>query len=341
MLNKKHPPDHQTSRNKRHSAEQSDSGLHTVLQLENSLDDALLMKSPLRIQEEYLHRFTTATPFQPERCESFPARRVTTSLSWQDIVLPDKVMDQVLEIQDWIQHGAVLLNDWGMADRIRPGYRALFYGPPGTGKTLTACLLGNATGRDVYKVDLSLIVSKYIGETEKNLEKVFSLAMDKDWILFFDEADALFGKRVEAAGANDQFANQNVAYLLQRIEQFNGIVILASNLKDNLDEAFNRRFESMIYFPLPSTEQRLSLWQQGFSARCRLEPEVDLSHIATEHVLSGAEIINVIRYASLKAICRHSDLILEQDLQEGIQREQQKAAGIPSQREQQRAAIFS
>lgn len=340
LLNKTYSPDHHSLRDKRHPARQSDSGLHTVLQLENSLDDTLRMKAPLRVRDEYLHRFTTATPFQPELCESFPAQRVTTHLSWQDIVLPESVMAQVMEIQDWIQHGPVLLNHWGMAERIRPGYRALFYGPPGTGKTLTACLLGNATGRDVYKVDLSLIISKYIGETEKNLEKVFSLAMDKNWILFFDEADALFGKRVEAAGANDQFANQNVAYLLQRIEQFKGIIILASNLKENLDEAFNRRFESMIYFPQPGAEERRVLWQKSFSSQCRLANDVDLSHLATEYTLSGAEIMNVIRYASLRSICRDSELILKQDLQEGIRREQQKSTGTPSHREQQLAGLF-
>ena len=116
---------------------------------------------------------------------------------------------------------------------------------------MTACLLGKSTGRDVYKVDLSLVVSKYIGETEKNLARVFDQAQHKGWILFFDEADALFGKRSETKDAHDRYANQEVSFLLQRIETFDGIAILASNLRDNIDEAFARRFESIIYFPMP------------------------------------------------------------------------------------------
>ena len=143
------------------------------------------------------------------------------------------------------------MNDWGMAPKLRPGYRSLFYGPPGTGKTMTACLLGKSTGRDVYKVDLSLVVSKYIGETEKNLARVFDQAQHKGWILFFDEADALFGKRSETRDAHDRYANQEVSFLLQRIETFDGIAILASNQRENLDDAFTRRFESIIYFPMP------------------------------------------------------------------------------------------
>ena len=136
---------------------------------------------------------------------------------------------------------------------------------------MTACLLGKSTGREVYKVDLSLVVSKYIGETEKNLARVFDQAQHKGWILFFDEADALFGKRSETKDAHDRYANQEVSFLLQRIETFDGIAILASNQRENIDEAFARRFESIIYFPMPRPEERLRLWRQGFSPQARLE----------------------------------------------------------------------
>ena len=176
--------------------------------------------------------------------------------------------------------------------------------------------------RPVYKVDLSLIVSKYIGETEKNLEKVFLQAEDKSWILFFDEADALFGKRSESTSANDQFANQNVSYLLQRIETFNGIILLASNHKNNFDEAFFRRFDSMIYFPIPSRDERLKLWKKGLSDKCSLEPCIKLDDIADQYSLGGADIINVIQYASLKALCREQTMILYADISEGIRRVQ-------------------
>ena len=136
-------------------------------------------------------------PRRPDFGASFPARFIETRLTWDDLVLHPGTRRQIDEIETWLEHGETLMNDWGMAPKLRPGYRSLFYGPPGTGKTMTACLLGKSTGRDVYKVDLSLVVSKYIGETEKNLARVFDQAQHKGWILFFDEADALFGKRSE------------------------------------------------------------------------------------------------------------------------------------------------
>jgi SpoVK/Ycf46/Vps4 family AAA+-type ATPase len=158
------------------------------------------------------------------------------------------------------------------------------------------------------------------------MEKVFSQGEEKSWVLFFDEADALFGKRIQTAGANDQFANQNVSYLLQRIERFNGIVILASNFKDNFDQAFFRRFDSMVYFPLPTEQQRLIFWQQGFSEICSLEDSIDLNMLAKKHILSGAQINNVIRFVSLKALSAHRNEIWSRDINEGIQRQKNSNA---------------
>jgi SpoVK/Ycf46/Vps4 family AAA+-type ATPase len=174
-------------------------------------------------------------------------------------VLDSGTFAHLEELRNWIKYGDTILHEWKMADRLKPGYRALFYGPPGTGKTLTAALLGQETGRDVYRIDLSLVVSKYIGETEKNLEKVFTMAQERKWILFFDEADALFGKRGKVKDAHDRFANQEVSYLLQRVEDFDGIVILASNDKDNIDTAFNRRFQAVVHFPMPGAAERQQL----------------------------------------------------------------------------------
>ena len=189
---------------------------------------------------------------------------------------------------------------------------------------MTACLLGESTGREVYKVDLSLVVSKYIGETEKNLSKVFDQAQHKDWILFFDEADALFGKRSETKDAHDRYANQEISFLLQRIETFDGIAILASNLRENLDDAFTRRFESIIYFPMPRPEERLRLWQQGFSPKAQLEEALELEKIAQGYELSGGSIMNVIHYASLQALARDSEVIRCDDVNQGIRREYAK-----------------
>ena len=187
------------------------------------------------------------------------------------------------------------MDDWGLSKFLKAGYRSLFYGPPGTGKTLAATLLGKKNGMDVYRVDLSMIVSKYIGETEKNLAHVFDLAENRNWILFFDEADALFGKRTSTNTSNDRHANQEVAYLLQRIEDFPGIIILATNLRSNIDEAFSRRFQSVIYFPMPTEELRAELWRKMLPAQWLGGNADELIAIAAETELSGGAIANVVR----------------------------------------------
>jgi SpoVK/Ycf46/Vps4 family AAA+-type ATPase len=173
---------------------------------------------------------------------NFPAQRITTEMEWKDLVLNEQTLAQIEELHAWINHSSTLLYDWGMKRQFKLGYRVLFYGPPGTGKTLTASLLGKYTGKDVYKIDLSMVVSKFIGETEKNLSSLFTKAESKDWILFFDEADALFSKRTNVRDAHDKYAHQEVSYLLQRVENYDGLVILSSNLKSNIDDAFIRRF---------------------------------------------------------------------------------------------------
>jgi AAA+ superfamily predicted ATPase len=282
------------------------------------------LKAPLRISPEYLSLFTTGARTRPTLGVDFPAQRLATELGWDDLVLHPNTLRQIQEIQTFLIHGDTLMRDWGMAARLRPGHRALFHGPPGTGKTISAALLGKLADRDVYRVDLSLVVSKYIGETEKNLARVFDRAEQRGWILFFDEADALFGKRSNTRDAHDRYANQEVAYLLQRIETFDGISILASNLRDNLDDAFSRRFESIVYFPLPRPPERLRLWRRGFSARARLAPNVDLEAIAREHELAGGSIMNVIRQVSLTAIAEQSREITRDDLLQAIRRELNK-----------------
>lgn len=297
---------------------------HNILRLTRGFPEQTLLKAPLRLSDEYLGVFTFGQPHRPEFGADFPAQRIETLLDWDDLVLHPGTRIQIEEIGTWIEHGEALMNDWGMAAKLRPGYRSLFYGPPGTGKTMTACLLGKATGRDVYKIDLSLVVSKYIGETEKNLAKVFDQAQNRGWILFFDEADAFFGKRSEIKDAHDRYANQEISFLLQRVETFDGIAILASNLRENLDEAFTRRFESIIYFPMPRPEERLRLWRQGFSPKAQLADSLDIEKVAREHELSGGSVMNVIRYASLQAIKDGGRSIGPEDVLQGIRREYAK-----------------
>lgn len=292
------------------------------LQVQNSADPP--SAALIQLSEQYLALLTTGSQLRPAFGPDFPASLVSTELSWEDLVLHPGTRQQVAEIETWLDHGETLRDDWAMGPKIRPGYRALFHGPPGTGKTLTAKLLGKARGRDVYRIDLALVVSKYIGETEKNLDRVFSQAQRKDWILFFDEADAIFGKRSETTTAHDRYANQEVSYLLQRIEEFDGVVILASNRRDNVDEAFSRRFESVIYFPVPGVEEREALWNRAFSPKAQLAPSVDLRAIAEQHAFAGGAIVNVVRFASLEAIKAGTNVVTSEMLARGLRRERAK-----------------
>lgn len=259
------------------------------------------LSGALTVSAESLQRLQTGTADKPDYNIQFPAKRITTDLTWSDLVLSPDVMDEIDVIRTWLKEGPQLMRDWGLARVVKPGYRSLFYGPPGTGKTLSATLLGQSTGADVYRIDLSMVVSKFIGETEKNLARVFDQAQSRRWILFFDEADALFGKRGAVQNSNDRHANQEIAYLLQRVEDFPGVVILASNLRGNLDEAFSRRFQSMVYFPMPDAGQRLRLWQSLLPQVGRVAPDVDMEALAERYVLSGGAIVNALRFAVLQA----------------------------------------
>jgi len=282
----------------------------------------------LILDAEYIDLFTTGQVAGPVLGAAFPAQHLSTDQTWSDLVLPGAVLTQIRDIGHWLQHRTALRDDWGMARVLKPGYRALFHGPSGTGKTLTATLLGKHTGREVYRIDLSLVVSKYIGETEKNLAKVFERAHAKEWILFFDEADALFGKRTETQDAHDRYANQEVAYLLQKVEEHDGLVILATNLKGNIDPAFSRRFQAMIHFPVPTAAERLRLWQKGLPTVAKLAPNLDLAKIASNYELTGAAIMNVIQFCALRALARQQTELWETDLLEGIHLEYQKEGKV-------------
>ncbi|NHZ82701.1 AAA family ATPase [Massilia sp. CCM 8695] len=275
-----------------------------ILRMQQAASGEPALRATLAVETDYLHRLTVGQQHKPDFGAGFPAKLITTPLAWTDLVLAPEVMDEIEQIRAWLRGGPALLRRWDLDTKVKAGFRALFYGPPGTGKTLTATLLGQSVGVDVYRIDLSMIVSKYIGETEKNLANVFDQAQNKNWILFFDEADALFGKRTEGSSSNDRHANQEISYLLQRVEDFPGVVILATNLRSNLDEAFARRFQSAIYFPLPDALQREQLWDKLFQDRDLLAADVDLHRLADKHVLSGGALTNVARYAAIRAARR-------------------------------------
>ncbi len=279
----------------------------------------------LSVTVGHLALLTTGQVRKPDYSPDFPARRLTTALTWADLVLAPEVVDQLDHIAAWLDHEAKILGDWGLARSLAPGYRCLFYGPPGTGKTLSAAILGQRAGLDVYRIDLSMVVSKYIGETEKNLAGLFDQAAHKNWILFFDEADALFGTRSSSGGsANDRYANQEVAYLLQRIETCPSLVILATNLRGNIDDAFSRRFQSLVGFTRPDAGERLRLWQGVLAGKVPVAGDVDLAVLARDHDLAGGAIINAVRHAAILALRHGRPAVSQADFLAGVSSELRK-----------------
>lgn len=268
-----------------------------------------------------IQELSTGTGSAPRMGAGFPAQMAQTRLDWDDLILAPHTMDEIDAIVTWINHGPEILRSGAVAKRLNPGMRALFTGPPGTGKTLTATLLGKRTGRPVYRVDLSQVVSKWIGETEKNLATLFAMAEGRDWILFFDEADALFSERSSGGQANDRYANQEVSFLLQRIESFGGVAILATNLKSNIDEAFIRRFQAIVRFSLPGRKERTRLWEPLLSDHALFSPEIDISAIAADYEVTGAILTNVLRRVLVAAADQNLDVVPEALLRAAIERE--------------------
>ncbi|MBD3922441.1 ATP-binding protein [Paenibacillus sp. PR3] len=231
------------------------------------------------------------------------AERLTPRCGWEDLILPDDQSRLLRELVQQVRYRSVVYDEWGFGQkRVRGrGLNVLFHGPPGTGKTTAAEVIALELGQELYRIDLSQIVSKYIGETEKNLQRVFQEAEESCAILFFDEADAIFGKRTEVKDAHDRHANTEIAYLLQRMEAYDGITILATNLLGNLDEAFIRRMAFSILFPLPDEEQRMRIWEAMFPPSAPRGSDVDLSFLARQFSLSGGHIKNIVHTAAFFA----------------------------------------
>ena len=220
------------------------------------------------------------------------AQRIPTGFTWDDLVLPKDTMDAVREVVRFARYRPVLLEDWGFAAKLPygRGVSAIMAGPPGTGKTMVAQLLAHELGYDLYRVDLSQVVNKYIGETEKNLAKIFEEAEHSHAVLFFDEADSLFAKRTEVKSSNDRYANLEVNYLLQRMETFDGVTLLATNLEQGLDDAFKRRVRFSIAFELPEEPERARLWKSMFPPKAPLAPDIDWELLARKFVMAGGYI---------------------------------------------------
>ena len=231
------------------------------------------------------------------------AQRIPTGFAWTDLVLPKETMESVREVLRFARYKPMLLEDWGFAAKLPygRGVSAILHGPPGTGKTMVAQLLAHELGYDLYRIDLSQVVNKYIGETEKNLARIFEEAETSHAILFFDEADSLFAKRTNVTSANDRYANLEVNYLLQRMETFDGVTLLATNLEQGIDEAFKRRVRFSVGFELPEAPERAKLWKSMFPAKAPLAPNIDWDTLARQFVMAGGYIKKAVLRAALVA----------------------------------------
>ncbi len=253
------------------------------------------------------------------------ARKVVPAARWSDLVLPEDAREQLRELCQRVEHAERVLDQWGFGGRLNlgKGTSALFAGPSGTGKTMGAEVIAGELRLDLYKIDLATIVSKYIGETEKNLDRVFTAARNANAILLFDEADAIFGKRSEVRDSHDRYANLEIAYLLQKMEEYDGLSILATNLKQNMDDAFLRRLTYTVLFPFPDAADRERIWRKIWPERVPVSPAIDFARIAQHFKLSGGQIKNAALAAAYFASADVRE-VQARHVVHGIRRELQK-----------------
>jgi SpoVK/Ycf46/Vps4 family AAA+-type ATPase len=250
---------------------------------------------------------------------------------WADIVLPDDTIAQLKEICQRVAYSHDVLEQGGFGKKLSAGkgVAVLFAGPSGTGKTMAAEVTANELGLDLFRIDLSTVVSKYIGETEKNLERIFTAATRSNSVLLFDEADALCGKRSEVRDAHDRYANIEISYLLQKMEQYEGITILTTNLRGNLDDAFVRRLAFTVHFPFPEETDRLRIWQQIWPPETRLDPDLDFRALAKHFKLSGGNIKNIALGTAFLAAAEGRPVRMG-DILHATRREYEKAGKVMS-----------
>jgi SpoVK/Ycf46/Vps4 family AAA+-type ATPase len=259
------------------------------------------------------------------------ARKLTPKYTWADAILTPLCARQLREIYLSVKHRHTVYGEWGFDDKLAygKGVTALFYGPSGTGKTMVAGILAHELGLDLYQIDLSTVVSKYIGETEQNLSRIFHAAEASNAILFFDEADALFGKRSEVKDARDRYANIEVAYLLQKMEEYDGIAILATNLHGNIDDAFARRLHHTVEFKQPDVKMREQLWRSVFPVQTPLSPELDFAFLARQFEITGGNIRNAALSAAFLAADAAQPVSMEMIIT-AVARELQKMRKLPT-----------
>jgi len=256
-------------------------------------------------------------------------RKIRPRHSWKDIILPEDRLRQLQEICDCMKYRPVVFDEWGFDRKISlgKGLNVLFAGPSGTGKTMSAEIMAGELRLDLYKIDLSSVVSKYIGETEKNLARIFAEAETSNAILFFDEADALFGKRSEVRDSHDRYANIEINYLLQKMEEHEGVVILATNFRKNMDDAFVRRMHFTVEFPFPSRADRRRIWEQIWPVETPQLNDIDFEFMAERFEIAGGNIRNVAMAAAFLA-ARNGGKVGMTHLLHSMRREYQKMGKV-------------
>ncbi|MBF2050532.1 MAG: ATP-binding protein [Elainella sp. C42_A2020_010] len=254
------------------------------------------------------------------------ANKLTPHYTWNDMVLPEETFEQLQEVCNHAKYRSTVLGQWGFGRKLSlgKGISMLFCGSPGTGKTMAAEVIATDLQLDLYRIDLSQIVSKYIGETEKNLDRIFTAAERANAILFFDEADALFGKRSDVKDAHDRYANLEVGYLLQKMEEYTGVSVLATNLRQNIDDAFIRRIQAIVEFPFPDEAARYHLWQVVFPVETPLDEAIDFAFLAQKIKLAGGNIKNIALAAAFSAASA-GERVSMHHLLKAAQREYQKS----------------
>jgi len=299
-------------------------------------DAAAGARSLARLRDPERGRLSMGDLFAACRTQSSPrlsslARKITPRYGWDDIVLPPDRREQLREIANSMKFRSRVLGEWGFGRKLAmgKGLNVLFSGPPGTGKTMAAEVVAGELGLDLFRIDLSGVVSKYIGETEKNLSRIFAEAETSSAILFFDEADALFGRRSEVRDSHDRYANLEVSYLLQRMEEYEGVVVLATNFRKNMDDAFVRRMHFTVDFPFPSERERLRIWEAVWPDELPRDPGIALEAVARRLEMAGGNIRNVALAAAFLA-ADDGGVVTAEHLVRAARREYQKMGKVVS-----------
>lgn len=278
--------------------------LYAIGEHQNYLPDSLI-----QLDSAYVDYLFAGDIPRLDAGKNFPAKLLETDKTFDDLILKESAKKQLEPALNYVKVHQELYSNKNVGAKLKKGFVLLLYGPPGTGKTLTASIIGNELNTQVYQIDSSLVVSKYIGETEKNLERVFQRLEGKNCILFFDEADAMFGKRTEVQDSKDRYANQGVSYLLQRMEQFDGLIILATNYEKNFDDAFKRRILSKIHIGRPDIEERIQLWNNTLPEGYSYQSEAFLDALANHFDFTGANIAVVVKMSVEKAFTENTKVL--------------------------------